>query len=276
MAKQHNDAPAALRERQAEPIFAPGGRSGVLLLHGYSGLPGELSPLAAALARAGHTVYAPLLPGHGGAPDRLHGVRWEDWAAAASDGLARLRRTCDRLAVAGLSMGGLLALHLAAREPLQRVVAMAPALHPTGERQLRLTGLLKLVMPWFYPLARADFRDPRVRAMVLERAPAADLDDPAVVARVRREARIPVGSLYELVRLQARVARDLPRVRAPLLLLHGRRDTVVQARSVEVIAARAGSPMVQIRWFAQSGHLLPLDVEAEAVCQAVLEWVNKN
>ncbi len=258
----------------AEPFFERRGPVGVLLLHGYSGAPAELRPMGAALAGAGYTVHGPLLPGHGGVPADLFGVRWEDWAEAASAGLALLRRECERVAVVGFSMGGLLALLLAARGLVDAAVAMAPALRLAEQPQLRLTGVLRLVMPWFRPLERADFSDPRVRAQVLQRVPGLDLDDPQVVARVRQEARIPVGSLYELVRLQAQARRELSRVTAPLLLMQGRRDTVVQPRSAEEVARLARSADLRISWFERSGHLLPLDEEREAVWDTAARWLS--
>ncbi|HEU4322571.1 MAG TPA: alpha/beta fold hydrolase [Roseiflexaceae bacterium] len=257
----------------AEPFFERRGPAGVLLLHGYSGAPAELRPMGMALAEAGYTVHGPLLPGHGGVPADLFGVRWEDWADAGAAGLALLRRECERVVVVGFSMGGLLALLLAAREPVDAVMALAPALRLFGEPQLRLTGVLRLVMPWFRPLERADFSDPRVRAQVLQRVPGLDLDNPEVVARVRQEARIPVGSLYEIVRLQAQARRELPRVTAPLLLMQGRRDTVVQPRSVEEVARLARSTDLRISWFERSGHLLPLEEEREAVWATAARWL---
>ncbi|GAB4201967.1 MAG: alpha/beta fold hydrolase [Roseiflexaceae bacterium] len=256
-----------------EPFFERRGPTGILLLHGYSGSPAELRPMGMALAEAGYTVHGPLLPGHGGVPADLFGVRYEDWAAAALGALASLRRECGRVVVAGFSMGGLLALLLAAREPVEAVIALAPALRLFGEPQLRLTGVLRLVMPWFRPLERADFSDPRVRAQVLARVPGLDLDDPEVVARVRQEARLPVGSLYEIVRLQGQVRRELARVTVPLLLMQGRRDTVVQPRSVEEVARLVRSTDLRISWFEHSGHLLPLEDEREAVWGTATRWL---
>ena len=45
-------------------LFLPGGRVGILLIHGLGGTPVELRFIAQGLARAGHTVYCCQLAGH--------------------------------------------------------------------------------------------------------------------------------------------------------------------------------------------------------------------
>ena len=46
----------------AEPFAADGGRTGVLLSHGFTGSPASMTPWARHLAGRGHTVRVPLLP----------------------------------------------------------------------------------------------------------------------------------------------------------------------------------------------------------------------
>lgn len=257
----------------AEPFFVPGGPTGVLCVHGYSGSPAELRPLGHALASAGYTVAGPLLAGHGGLPADLSGARWQVWVADAEAELQRLGTHCERVFVVGLSMGALIALHLAARRQLAGVVTLAPALRLHGEQQLAWTGLAKYVMPWFYPLRRANFNDPAVQRSIRQWAPNANLDDPQTVALIRREARIPVGSLHELVKLQRQARRDLPSVTAPILLLQGRHDQVVDLRWADEYLPQVGSPDKQLIWYERSGHLLATDIEREAVWATVREWI---
>lgn len=254
----------------------PGGAVGVLLLHGYFGSPGELRRMGEALNTAGYTVHAPVLAGHGGLPAAMANVRWQHWVATAEAGLRRLREQCREVFVAGISMGALLALHLAANTEVAGVIAMAPALQLRGERQMALTGMLKYVMPWFYPFKQANFNDPQVRQGVRQWLPDADLSDPATVASIRREARIPVASIYELVKLQRHVQHELPRVLVPVLLMQGRRDEVVDMRWIEEWKPKIGAADVELRWFERSGHVMPNDAEREAVWAAAVEWLGKH
>jgi carboxylesterase len=131
-------------------------------------------------------------------------------------------------------------------------------------------------MPWYYPLARANFASPAVRAAVLERAPEANLDDPAVVEQIRREAKVPVGSLYQLARLQRQACGDLALVRLPTLIMQGRNDQTVNPRSALDVAAGIRSPDQRLVWFEHSGHQLPREAEREAIWATAREWLDAH
>nr|MBA3820853.1 alpha/beta fold hydrolase [Deltaproteobacteria bacterium] len=109
------------RER-AEPFElggALGGEAevGVVLVHGFTGTPYEVRYLGEQLARAGYAVRGPRLPGHGTRVEDLDVTTWSDWVAEVDRAVEALRRRCDRVAVIGQSLGGLLALHHASRHP---------------------------------------------------------------------------------------------------------------------------------------------------------------
>src|SRR3989442_10047246 len=90
---------------------------GCLLVHGFTATPDEMRPLGEALAARGFPVRAVRLAGHGTEVADLVGTRWTDWFASVTEGADRLRRDVPALAVAGMSLGALLALHLAAPRP---------------------------------------------------------------------------------------------------------------------------------------------------------------
>ena len=56
---------------------------------------------------AGHTVAAPLLPGHGTHPDELNQISWQDWYKAVRQTYLDLQ-SAIRVWLAGESMGALL------------------------------------------------------------------------------------------------------------------------------------------------------------------------
>ena len=60
------------------PLSIDGDSRGVLCLHGITGTPFEVRPLAEALGRRGCTVMAPMLAGHGGTLRDLAGSGWPD------------------------------------------------------------------------------------------------------------------------------------------------------------------------------------------------------
>ncbi|MBC8163343.1 MAG: alpha/beta fold hydrolase [Roseiflexaceae bacterium] len=249
------------------------GDTGVLLIHGYSGSPTELRELGDYLAARGYSVAAPLLSGHGAGPDALFEVGWQRWLADALIELAWLRRRCRRVVVLGFSMGALLASVLVARVPVAGVILAAPALRLRGQPLIDYADVAARIQPWYYPLRHANFGDPAVRAAVLGFAPEIDLDDPAVVAQVRQAARVPIGSIYEMVRLQRRARRDLPHIHAPALVMQGRADLTVNPASAKQVHRLLGSQDKQLIWFEHSGHQLPREAEKEQVWQATATWI---
>ena len=93
------------------------GRTGVLLVHGLGGTPIEFKLVAKGLARNGFKVYCCQLAGHCGSTEDLIKTKWEDWYASVEESFEVLRKDCDTIVVGGLSMGAVLALHLAAKRP---------------------------------------------------------------------------------------------------------------------------------------------------------------
>lgn len=183
-------------KHMGESLTVRAGSPGVLLIHGFGGDLAEVRPLAAAFIREGYSVHAPLLPGHGALPDALAGVRWQQWAETVAHGFASLRQHCSEVVVVGFSMGALLALLLAARLPVARLVALAPALTLRGQLLVSLSGIARYAISWYYPFAGADFTDPTLRALIRNRAPDADLDDPSVCEQLRRTVRVPLAAIH--------------------------------------------------------------------------------
>ena len=85
-------------------------RKAVLLIHGYTGTPSEMLPLGNYLNQLGYTVLCRRLPGHGTSVGDLERTTAEDWYSAAKDACEGLLGRYEDVYVAGLSMGGVLAI----------------------------------------------------------------------------------------------------------------------------------------------------------------------
>ena len=145
------------------------------------GTPHELRPLAEALAAAGVTARADLLPGFGDAGrPQLRRVRAEDWLEAAKAAWLELTRDATHRTLVGFSMGGALALALAADPEVRpdALVLLAPYWR-MADRRAALLPVAHYVMPTFQPFGKLDFTNPETRLKFAEMAPEADLDDPA-------------------------------------------------------------------------------------------------
>jgi carboxylesterase len=200
--------------------FPAGDRAdGCLLIHGSTGHPGHLRLLGEQLRREGYGVLGVALPGHGiGAS--VAGVGWESCYAAVRDSWRALRSEYRRVHVIGFSLGGALALHLAAEESVDDLVLLAPAIFV----HFRLRGVL-VFLHGLVPgsSARAKLR---------------------WYAGLRRFFRV--------------VARDLERVDCPLLAIHARDDRCVRLKSSLTILDRMAGRDSRLTLLPRGGHLLPI------------------
>lgn len=254
---------------------------GVLLLHGFTGSPAEMRPLGEFLSQQGYAAKAPLLPKHGGMPHDLKGAHWEDWANAATRALHELSREYKHVFVVGLSMGGLLTLHLAATQthaPIRGIVVMAaPA--AINDARTKLVKFARFFVPYFYPLKGADFDDPSFRANMQKRAGNGthiDFDDKRVQKEIANSVKIPVGAIHELMELNTLVMRELPQVKTPALLFQGKLDQVVAPDSANAISAGAASTDKRVVWLERSGHVLPHEPDHEQMFDEIAAFIDER
>src|SRR5262249_31191155 len=143
------------------------GTVGVVCVHGFTGTPYEMRYLGDELARAGFAVHGLRLPGHGTSIADLDATTWSDWARAVELAFDTLATRCRRVAVVGQSLGGLLALHLAAhRRDVAGVAALATPLWLDGLGGRVAAWVERGGLRWIRAIPKlygSDCRDPHVR-----------------------------------------------------------------------------------------------------------------
>lgn len=229
----------------AEPYRHDGGATGVLLCHGFTGSPQSLRPWAGHLADRGLTVSVPLLPGHGTRWQDMAMTGWQDWYAEVERELLALGDRCSRVFVGGLSMGGTLALRLAAKHgtAISGLVLVNPSVKADSPT-LRAAGLLRHVVPSVKGIA-SDI----ARAGVTETG----------------YDRTPLNAVHSLTRFWPLVRAGLPQVTQPLLLLHSRVDHVVDPSNSAVVLSSVSSTDVTEVHLEDSFHVATLDNDAERI-----------
>ncbi len=235
----------------------PEASTAVLLLHGFTGSPWEVRPLAESLAARGFFVRAPRLPGHGTTPEAMLWVTWRDWLAAAESAFDSLR-SWPRVSIAGLSMGGLLGLLLAERHPhrVSRLVLMAPVMRV----QQRLGRLLSRLGPG------------AIRGATWLEKKTTDLEDADARERAPVLPRYPLARLFDLFELQKLAARAAHRVTTPTLIAAAVNDHVVEFASIEALHRQvAGSRLLVLQ---RGFHILPQDVERARLAAEVAEFLD--
>lgn len=273
----------AHRSQAAQHHGVPGDPRGVLLVHGFSGSPFELHLAAEALVAAGYHCEVPLLPGHNQSLAALRASRWPDWLAAADEALWALWRrvraqgvTEPRLAVVGLSMGGLLTIELARR------YAPAPTDQPgaagggsIGDRPT-IEAIAVLSSPLWLPRwqergIRALCRIPGLRQLAMPKLAGSDVRARDLPRHRLRPLGMPFLAVRSLLDLMAKARGHLPEVKQPALLAHGLLDHTAPYACLAAFAAELGTTSEHLSCLAlpRSYHLTPLDVEREILFEAL-------
>jgi carboxylesterase len=246
---------------QSIAIDPPGALTGVLLLHGFGDTPQSLRYLADDLGARGYAVRAPLLPGHGRTIRAFARSRSGEWLGAARAARDALQGRCNDVALVGQSMGGALAVLLAAERPPAALVLLAPYLAPSqGVRRLARWGeLATLVAPY-----------------VGSRSGALSIHDPEERARSLGYGLTTPRLLAELARLSARADSALGEVRSPALLIQSRDDHRVAAAVAERAMRRLATRHTRLEWVEGCGHVLTVDRERDRVFALVGEWLAQH
>ncbi|MCI0512022.1 alpha/beta fold hydrolase, partial [candidate division KSB1 bacterium] len=146
-----------------QAIFELRGDIGCLLLHGFTGSPDEMQELGQFLTARQITVSIPVLPGHGQTPVDLLPIKWTDWVSCVRRELERLQAHCRHIFVAGQSMGGTLALHLATHQPVAGIITYAAPV-TFAHRLLPWIPWIQKFYRYYPKKYGADVHDPEMKA----------------------------------------------------------------------------------------------------------------
>jgi carboxylesterase len=244
-----------------EPFFLPGGRTGVLLTHGFTGAPKEMRWMGEYLNKQGYTCCGIRLAGHGTTPEDMIRSRWTDWTASVEDGYNLLRDSTDHIFLAGLSMGGVLSLLMSTRLDVAGVIAMSTPYSLPQDHHYPV---------WFIKLYSVFAK---YRAKSKEEPGATWFDKEAFKSHVSYPAN-PIRSIAELKLLTLKMQSTLPEVRKPVLLVHSKNDKYVLPENLEQIsAALVNAPVKEKAYVTESGHVVTRDAERQRVFELARDFI---
>jgi len=236
-----------------EPFSSRGGPFGVLVLHGFTGNPLSMRPLAERCAAAGYGVELPRLPGHGTTLADMMTTTWKDWSQSALESFDELASRSELVAIVGLSMGGGLAA-------------------PVAESRSKVAGCV-FINPWIRPL------NPELLDGLNQLIEAGVETLEAIGSDIKKES--TSESAYDATPLVCsksacdgltEVRANLARITAPSLLLTSRIDHTISWERGEDIVAMSSGPVEQI-WLEDSYHVATLDNDAELVESSTLAFL---
>jgi carboxylesterase len=248
----------------AEPFFFLGDLSkpACLLIHGFTGTPKEVRWMGEYLHARGYTCLGVRLAGHATQPEDMIRSRWTDWVASVEDAYHILHGVTEKIFLAGLSMGGNLALLLSTQLKVKGVIAMSTPTRLPQDFPIWLMQSLSLFI--------------RYRPKTNEPPGSGWFDKTAYEDHVAYPQN-PVRSAAELKKLIVAMYSALPQVRVPVLLMHSEDDRYVLPKNLDQLYdALINAPDKTKLRFSGSGHVLSRDASREQVFKSALEFMQRN
>jgi carboxylesterase len=238
---------------QAESFLLTGqGDTACLFIHGFTASPSEVYPVARLIYEmTGCTVSGPLLPGHGTSPGELNQTKWQDWFARVEQEVNYLHRRYTRVFVAGLSMGGLLALHVARKTvDLQGVIAINPPIFTKSPVLMATAPLMRYLRPYY----------PKKMDQAVEK-----LEE---LGRFAYPV-LPVKALISMHSLRKIVMQEISGLTIPILLFQSSLDESVDPWSAEYIKEKAVKTRVKLVELRNSEHIATMGEEKLIIAEEI-------
>ncbi len=231
------------------------GKTGILLLHGLTGTPGEVEPLGNYLAQKGISTLAPWLKGHGTDPKDLAQTTWRDWAESVHEAYEEILKRCSKVFVGGLSMGGIQSLHLAAHYPVAGVISMAT---PVRIFDFRFNAIA------FFRFLQ--WRTSNLTGGILDAKAPAHITYPYVATK----------NLYELKKLMDQVRPELPQIKVPALVVQGQKDSMVPPPNGQIIYDALGSVKKHLVYLENSDHVVTMDFDKNVLFEKAFRFIQTD
>lgn len=241
-----------MRISQPKPFFFKAGPRAVLLLHGFTGNSADVRMLGRFLEKKGYTSLAPHYAGHGVAPEQLLDTGPADWWRDVEQAYQTLKQEgYDEIAVVGLSLGGIFTLKIGYTFPVKGLVTMcAPMYMKTTD--LMYEGVLKYAREYKKYEGK---------------------EESIIEEEMKRFKEKPMESLADLRKLIGEVRDQVDHVYAPLFVVQGSLDDVINPDSANVIYEKAESFDKKMKWYEKSGHVITLDKEKEQLHEDILAFL---
>lgn len=240
-------------------IFFQGLRASpaILLIHGYSATPYEMTWFAKQLNDLGYTVLVPRLPGHGTCKKDFLASNWKDWLRCVSEAYIDLTSRHEKVYVGGHSMGALLATILSRYFDVKKLFLFAPAFKIIN-KGIPLP-LMKFVKYFLKEVKRENittFQDEKYNESIKD-----------------YKSYYSMPKLDDFYKIQKMATKALAYVRTTPLVVLSKKDSLVPTSVRELVDSKLKSK-AEYLILDKSSHIILSDVEKEMVASKVIEFLN--
>jgi carboxylesterase len=245
---------------------------GVLILHGFKSSLDCVRAVEQPIKNKGLPYRMPILRGHcADSPLALQNVTWHDWVSDAESAMHDLLRDAEKVIVIGLSMGGLIAIDLAAKhgEDLDSIILLAAAIqltHPTAPGR-PFYFVIKILATIFRPFLK-----------YIKQENVFHYADPVLQNYDTNYRWTPLNSNISMLEFAEVGRKQLAKVTVPTLILQSHADSTVSPESANIIYNEISTPVDQKRivWFERTDHEMLRDCESEFVVDPVMQYVRER
>ena len=228
---------------------------GVLVIHGFTSTTSSILPMAEFFAESGFNVELPRLSGHGSKWENLNETSYLDWVEDLEKALKKLQNRANKIFLCGLSLGGGLALYLAAEHP-----------EISGNILINHASVFTDPSFWFVPIIKKIV--PSVKAI------ASDIADPS--QKEIAYSRTPTAGVHEMLKMLKVMRSKLKEITTPTIIFKSRQDHVIPIKSAIYTYDKLPNKSNELVWLEKSYHVATLDYDKDLICEKSLEFINTN
>ncbi len=237
-----------------QPFFFEGGEKAVLLLHGFTGNSADVRMLGRFLEKKGYTCHAPVYKGHGVPPEELVHTGPEDWWEDVMNAYQFLKdKGYEKIAVAGLSLGGVFSLKLGYTVPIIGIVTMCAPMYLKSE-EVMYRGVVEFAQEY-----------KRFEGKSSEQ----------IDKEIEEFKKTPMNTLKALQSLIAEVRDNVDMIYSPTFVAQARHDKMINPDSANIIYEAVENDFKKIKWYEESGHVITLDKERDQLHEDVYAFLEQ-
>ncbi|QHE53498.1 carboxylesterase [Pontibacillus sp. HMF3514] len=241
-----------MKIKQPQPFTFEAGNRAVLLLHGFTGHSADVRMLGRYLEKKGYTSHAPILSGHGQPAEEILKYTPADWWKDVQNALQHLKdKGYEEIAVAGLSLGGVLGLKLAYSEPIKGVTPMCSPMFFDNEEELK-----------------KGFKQFAKEYKQLEKK-----SEDTIQEELDTLLETPSKTFEELGKLIKDVHDNIDMIYAPTFVVQAENDEMINTESANYIYENVEADQKEIKWYKESGHVITLDKEREQLHEDIFNFL---